>query len=245
MKLNQILSIEKGIKSRAYAELSDLHKTCQKPALFNGFTKSYVRKSEDDDEYPQESQQIQVRAGDAIAYMRELLVPLFDVVASKDAANTVAAADIVVDGHVLAAGVPATTILFLEKQINDIRSFIEAMPVLDPAERWQFDEVSGQYYTNPTQTQRTKKVARPIVLYPATEQHPAQTQLISEDVVVGHWDMVKVSSAMVRSEKTEILARINALSSAVKQAREEANLVAAPDTKIGDKILSYVVSGQT
>ncbi len=37
-KLNQIIAIEKGIKSKAYAHVTELHKACQKPDLFNGFS---------------------------------------------------------------------------------------------------------------------------------------------------------------------------------------------------------------
>jgi hypothetical protein len=36
------------------------------------------------------------------------------------------------------------------------------------------------------------------VLYDATEHHPAQTQLISEDVIVGWWETVKHSGAIPR-----------------------------------------------
>ncbi len=39
-KLNQIIAIEKGIKSRVYAGLTDLNKIVQKGELFNGFQKS-------------------------------------------------------------------------------------------------------------------------------------------------------------------------------------------------------------
>ena len=38
-KLNQILAIEKGIKTRVYGEFTELHNATQKPALMNGFHK--------------------------------------------------------------------------------------------------------------------------------------------------------------------------------------------------------------
>jgi hypothetical protein len=40
-KLNQILAVEKGIKTRVYAELAELAQATQKPALVNGFMKTY------------------------------------------------------------------------------------------------------------------------------------------------------------------------------------------------------------
>ncbi len=45
-RLNQIIAIEKGIKSRAYAELTELHKAAQKPDLFHGFVKTYQKRDE-------------------------------------------------------------------------------------------------------------------------------------------------------------------------------------------------------
>lgn len=241
MKLNQILAIEKEVKTRVYSEITALHKACQKPALFNGFTKAYNRKSEDGEEYPTEVQYIQQRADTAISDLCAKLAELFDIVAAKDAANRQASADVRDEhGDVLLTAVPATTLLFLEKQLNDIRTFVEALPVLEGTERWELDSTTGHYRTAPTQTSRTKKIARPIVLYPATVEHPAQTQLITEDVIVGYWDQVKISAAIPPQVKQRYLDKINALSKSVKQAREEANLVVAPEIKIGETIFKHL-----
>ena len=46
-KLNQILAIEKGIKTRVYADFTELHQATQKPALMNGFHKAYQPRDED------------------------------------------------------------------------------------------------------------------------------------------------------------------------------------------------------
>ena len=45
LKLNQIIAIEKGVKSRAYGELTTLHKESQKAESFNGFVKNYRKKT--------------------------------------------------------------------------------------------------------------------------------------------------------------------------------------------------------
>ena len=58
------------------------------------------------------------------------------------------------------------------------------MSELDPGSDWSVDPGTGLYKTDNTLTQRTKKVQRPITLYEATKEHPAQTQLITEDVIV-------------------------------------------------------------
>ena len=40
-KLNQIIAVEKGIKSRSHQELSDAHHALQKPALLAGIARTY------------------------------------------------------------------------------------------------------------------------------------------------------------------------------------------------------------
>ena len=59
-KLNQIIAIEKGVKSRVYGEITEMHKSSQKPELFNGFVKTYRKKDEDSEDYPPERKKAQL-----------------------------------------------------------------------------------------------------------------------------------------------------------------------------------------
>ncbi|WP_228056029.1 hypothetical protein [Microcoleus sp. LEGE 07076] len=45
-RLNQIIAIEKGIKSRSILELAEAQKALQKPALFSGISRTYCPKDE-------------------------------------------------------------------------------------------------------------------------------------------------------------------------------------------------------
>lgn len=127
--------------------------------------------------------------------------------------------------------------------MTDIQTVINAIPVLDSVEDWKLDANSGLYKTDAIVTHRTKKIARPIVLYQATEQHPAQTQLIQEDVIGGYWSTVKLSGAMAAPEKQQIQERIATLLKAVKMAREEANTVTEKPVPadIGKAIFGYIL----
>ena len=236
-KLNQILAIEKGTKSRVHGEVTKMHHLLQKPALLQGFNKAYQNQDEGGDVYPPERQKVQVVAAEMLKRAGRLLAELFDITATKDIANTEAKADLVVDGEVLLEQVPATFLLFLEKQLGDLHTFVAKIPILDPAEEWHHDEAAGLYKTEPTQTTRTKKVQRPIVLYQATKEHPAQTQLITEDVIVGHWRTVKHSGALPAGRKAELQERIERVLQAAKFARETANAQAAPRREVGERLL--------
>lgn len=239
-KLNQVLAIEKGVKTRVYSELTELHKATQKPALMNGFHKTYHPKDEEGETYPAEHQKTQFNHGDVIKRVAAILSELFDITATKDWANCSAKANVMVDGKVLLEDVPATYLLFLEKQLGDLHTFFTKMTELNPAEHWSEDPSSGLFKTEPTNTQRTKKVQRPIVLYDATEHHPAQTQLITEDVVVGYWNTVKFSGGIPKPMKKAILERIEKLSQAVKFAREAANGLEIQHKHLGKEVFDYL-----
>lgn len=239
-KLNQILAIEKGIKTRVYAEFTELHQATQKPALMNGFHKSYQPRDEDGETYPPESQKVQHNANEVLERVATSLAELFDITATKDWTNCNARADVVVDGRPLIKDVPATYLLFLEKQLSDLHTFVAKMAELDPGSDWSVDPGTGLYKTDTTMTQRTKKVQRPITLYEATKEHPAQTQLITEDVIAGAWMTIKYSGAIPAPRKKQLLARIEKLSNAVKFAREQANAAEATDKKLGKEVFEFL-----
>jgi hypothetical protein len=242
MKLNQIIAIEKGVKSRVMSEITEMHHASQKPALFSGFVKTYRKKDEDGEDYPQEQQKVQMRAVDLLERVSQLLTELLDVTATKDYANCNAFADVEIDGVVLIKNAPVPFLLFLEKEVNEIRTFIDKLPALDQAEDWQKDDGTGLFRTPTTATHRTKKVQKPIVLYHATPEHPAQTQIITEDIVVGHWDTVKHSGAIPSPRKKILLERVEKLSKAVKTAREAANAAEAQQISVGKPIFEYLLS---
>ena len=82
---------------------------------------------------------------------------------------------------------------------------------------------------------------KPIVLYDATEFHPAQTQLVTQDETVGHWHTVKHSGAVPAPRRKLLLERAEKLLQAVKFAREQANNSDVEQKKIGSKVMNYLL----
>ena len=241
-KLNQIIAIEKGIKSRVYGEITELHKAAQKPELFNGFSKTYEKKDEDGEDLPPERKRVQFVASESLRAVARASTELMEVTARKDWTNCVAKGDVVVDGAPIIVGAPVSFLLFLEKQLTDLRTFVASVPVLDEAESWTRDENSGLYKTEATSTHRTRKIAKPIVLYPATPEHPAQTQMVAEDVIAGFWRQVKHSGAMPKPERQELADRVEKLLRAVKEAREAANVHDEVQTPaVGAAVFTYLL----
>ncbi len=241
-KLNQIIAIEKGVKTGAFQALTEAHQQVQKTALLAGITRTYRPRDEEGEQLPPESTRVQVRGEDVIRTISAAMIEMFDVTATKDWANTQAKADIVVDGRTILSAVPATYLLFLEKQLVDLHTFIAKLPVLDPSEEWQFDASADTYATPPVQTVRTKKIPRNHVKAEATREHPAQVEVFYEDVAQGTWSTIKFSGALPAQRVNTLLARAEKLQQAVKFAREEANNLEVEQQKVGERMLSYLFS---
>lgn len=239
-KLNQIIAVEKGVKSKAQQDLSAVQRKLDKPVLLSGIARSYQPKDEEGEELPSESTRVQVKVEDVLRDMGASLTRLFDVTATKDWSNRDARADVTVDGRTLLTEVPVSYLLFLEKQLTELASFIRKLPVLDAAESWNHDPSSDAWKTDPVRTVRTKKVPRSHVKAEATEQHPAQVEVYYEDIPVGYWTTVKFSGALPARRVNELLDRVEKLLQAVKFAREEANSIDVEDQRVGDVVFGYL-----
>lgn len=239
-KLNQIIAVANGRKSHAQSVLTTIHHKVQKIDLLSGISRTYRPKDEDGERLPPESKRVQYTASEAIREATAVLEELFDAVATQDATNCVAKADVIVDGVAILSRVPVTHLLFIEKQLVDIGTFVEKLPTLDPADEWQYREDVDGYATTASETTRTKKIPKAFVAYEATKEHPAQVQVFNEDVIAGYWSQVKFSGAIPAKDRNAMLDRVRKLQTAVKFAREEANSVDVVILETGKPVLSFV-----
>jgi hypothetical protein len=239
-KLNQIIALAAGKKSQAHKALTDAHQSLQKSNSLEGISRTYKPKDDDGEQLPSEKKAVQLKVKDAVRSAVAALTDLFDIVATQDGANCMAKSDIVVDGIVILKSVPVTTLLFLEKQLVDIHTFVDKLPTLDPGEVWTYSADVDHFASDSYQTTKTKKVMKNHVKAEATKEHPAQVETYTEDVIVGYWTTVKFSSAIPAKEKNEMLERVRKLQEAVKCAREEANGMEVETRKIGAAVLNHV-----
>ena len=244
-KLNQIIAVLNGKKTRSQKQLTEIYKKLQKPTLFEGISRTYQPVDEDGETQPPEKKNVQYKTREAVAEARAALLELFDVPATQDWANCEAKANVDVDDQTVLADVPVTHLLFLEKQLTDLHTFVSQLPILDPAETWHWDENADCYAAETTFSNRTKKTPRSHVLVEATEHHPAQAEMYHEDVKIGEWRTVKFSSALPAQEKNETLGRIRRLQEAVKFARERANSRDVEEVTIGNKVFDFVFGVQS
>ena len=74
-KLNQIIAIEKGVKSSSFQELTEAHHLLQKPSLLAGLSRTYQPKDEAGEQFPPKFTRVQASTGvDAGPTTRALLL---------------------------------------------------------------------------------------------------------------------------------------------------------------------------
>ncbi len=240
-RLNQIIAVVAGKKKKATDTITEAYHKIQKAPLFSGISRVYSPKDEvNGDKLPSESNLLQVKVADLISEVTASMVEMFDVVATQDSANCLAKGDVFVNGELFLSQIPVTHLLFLEKQLKDVETFIGKLPTLDPSERWDHDKASDCYATPPSETIRTKKVQKSYIKYDATKEHPAQIGEFQEDILVGYWKTIKFSGAIPASEKNKLLERVRRLSEGVIKAREEANSMEVSEVKVGKMVFDFL-----
>jgi hypothetical protein len=244
-KLNQILAIERGEKEKSYKELTTAHHGLKQKGALTGFSKTYQPIAEDGEVFPPERQVLQTRAHRVVEKTQKILRRHWDLVATRDWTNCDARADLVLhpgtdQETVLIESVPASHLLWLEKQLNDLHTFCKDLPVLPADEEWQHDDQQDCFRSPPIKSVRTKKIVRPMVKYEATKEHPAQVDLVQEDQTIGHWTTTKFSGALEATRVEVLKDRVRALQRAVKFARERANSVEVVDQRVADKVFGYL-----
>lgn len=242
LKLAQVLAIEKGEKNKANRAITDLHRKSEVEKLYSGRTRTYSPANEDGERLPDERQLVQNNATDILKEASDLWTNIWDITATKDWTNAGAArADIKLGDTVLVPQVPVSWLLYLEKELNDVETFIRKIPILDSSEEWTWSAANNCFASPQTWQNRTKKIPRNHVKAEATDKHPAQVEVYQEDVVIGRFNNINYSGALPAAKKEALLERIRVLRSAVLFAREEANGVTAEKKNIGDTLLQYIL----
>lgn len=240
LRLSQVVALDKGAKAQGESALTKVFHEADVDALWNGSTKTYQPRADDGEMLQSEVLNVRLRSQDVLTGLVKELTRLYDVAATRDEGNMIARASVVVDGVIVLENLPVPTLIYLEKKLADLRQFLLKLPVLDSAVNWTWDEGQGLFKSDPIKTVSTAKVPQNHVKAPATDKHPAQVDVLYQDVPVGDWTRVKYSGALQRTKLAELLERVVTLSDAVKKAREEANSTMVEDIHIGAQIFEFL-----
>jgi hypothetical protein len=244
-KLHELLAVDSNLKVQADKTRTELRKTFEtKRHLFAEKKIVTTPLAEGGQQSTEVQSEIQTTVTKELEWFGGHMAKAIDVSFQIGVANQAAKADIVLeDGTVLLKDVPATVLLELEKRVKEMMDLIQAIPTLDPAKGFAEDTARGKgfYRARDISKTRTQKVQKPLVLYPATPEHPAQTQLVSVDEPVAKLEEQEWSSCITVAAKGDIYDRAEAVLRAVKKARSRANDIAVDtNAKIGAAITKAV-----
>jgi|WetSurMetagenome_2_1015567.scaffolds.fasta_scaffold242732_1 hypothetical protein len=217
----------------------------KKRHLFEETRKTFTPNGEDTLPKIEEQKSIQTTVVKEIEWINKHIAKALDVAYQVDLANRVAAADVLTeDNQTLLKAIPATTLLQLEKRVAEWRDLIATIPTLDPSKSFVPDPTvnRGIYKARDVVKIRTKKGKKVYIKYEATKEHPAQTELIDEDIPIGTLQEQEWSAMITPALKADLLDRVEILLRAVSRARSRANEqeIEVTDKKIGAKLLDYV-----
>lgn len=248
-KLHELLAVNSNIQNQAAKTRTELTNTFQKKGhLFTSKIVTYKPLAEGQPEEVVEHTEIQTTVPDEISWISKILAKALDAGHQIEVANTQAKADIIIEGQEepLVKDVPATSLLQLEKRIQEIHSLVVSIPTLDPAKGFQRVEGDKPNYfrARDVKKPRTKKTFVPLVLANATKEHPAQVKEGWEDKAEGETLQQEWSSLVTPDIKAKLLDRCDILARAVKRARSKANEQEfnQQENHVGDTLLNYIFS---
>lgn len=245
--LSQVVGIEKHLRKKDNEVGSTLKKGVQVPTLVTGRTKTFTPLNDEipKGQYgPEEYQEVALTVEGALTEAGGYSAAALNVVASKDRTNQVAKADVEFRGKALLRDVPVSHLLFLENYLTEWRTFLAVLPVLDPSRKWH--EVEGRTGLSSSEPEKTGRFVTeevPVVLYPHTDKHQAQVQLVKKSVHVGDFTNTILSGAVTQDRKKRLLDNCDDLITAVKEAVAQANkTVAIEETAEGPALMAALLA---
>lgn len=176
-------------------------------------------------------------------YTFGLIGKQIDVQHGIDLGNTIAKADIVVGDKTILSNVPATTLLFLEKQVSIWKDLIENAPTLSNTVDWVPDTQNGKHFwrsRTPKKTTKSEKKPEVLVHFQPTQHQPGKSDLVHRDVVIATVSEVQFSGMMPSAERAALLTRLTELEIAIVAARQRANASTVPEFGISKPLFDYI-----
>lgn len=248
-KLHELLAIEKNRSNQANKLLEETGKKFQKEQFFSGHIKTLKMLVDSPENAAIEAaardeKELPTTVPETLEYALKFWADAEDVTFQKNLTNQRANADLLFRGQVLVPNVPVDELLGLEVRLEILRRTIDHMPTLDASKAWEAANSgrSGEFVTTSAEvTSKTEKSMVPVVLYEATDKHPAQIERVTVDKVVGTFSRISTSGAATSKQKADAIAVLDDLLVEVKQARQRANSVEAATDRIGGKITSLIL----
>lgn len=247
-KLHEFIAVEPSLKATAEKiEAETVVTFTKKEPHFDGQSRHYIPASDTEEQLGSEDKPVVETVFGKLDWTFSKKIDAMSVTFAKEIANTVAKADIEINGEIF-ANLPATVLLNCENSLLRVRKVLEAIPTLDPSDIWTKSTNAGEeeiFVTETRKTDRTKKIEDWVIIVPSTDKHPAQTQKVAKDVIAGKWETFKKSGRISVTEKAKMLERLDNTVRELKKARERANLAEVTEqetaTKFAKTIFKFIL----
>jgi hypothetical protein len=243
-QLHQLLAVESDLVNKAAQIANETSATFRsKGSHFDGSLREYIPFEEPENDLMKmhpEVTEIVTTVQAKLDYNSKAMIRAIDAKLSKEATNSRGGAVAPLEFGDESWTMSATELLALEGFLNKIRDVYKGIPTLDPTKQWESASAPGVYIAPPRDTFKTEKVAKAIVKFPATKEHPAQTEMVTLDQNVGINRVVATSGRFTSQEKSDMLERIDYLLVTVKKARAAANRADVMQVKVGKTIFDYI-----
>lgn len=180
-----------------------------------------------------------------LEYVFDLWAKAENVIYQINATNQRAKAHLIFREVVLFENVPVDELLRLENVLAVLRNTLDTIPTLDPSRRWVHNSsLDNDIWVSeaPDVTTKTEKIVTPVVLYPATDKHPAQVEKISTDKVVGTFTTMHYSGSATSVQKAAAISVVDELIEAAKTARMRANMEEVVSVSLGKELASLIMT---
>lgn len=226
-------------------------------ALRNGLKDTQVtghnRKFIEDDEEkgllnqnPDEYKAVAFNVPEQLAADAEVATKTLDWALTQDVANCTAKADVIIDGEALLTQVPISHLLHLKTYFSEYKSVIlSSLPTLEPTKDWGTarNPVSKLWESRTEKVPVHVKQSKALLLHSGTDKHPPQAVPDPNPLPthIGTREVTILSGAVSEQEKRQLLAKIDTLIAAVKDAIAVANRTPAQKQSEGGKLFRYLL----
>lgn len=247
-KLHELLAAEKTVVQASAQLQQDVENKFAKDHFFSGNDKTLTLindsvAKESIEKAARETRPLTTTVADTLQYFFNTWGKAEDLLFQKNRTNQKAVADLEFEGTVIATNVPVDELLGLESRLTTLRGVLQKMPTLDASKKWIKNTAKEHSWKTeePEVAAKTEKEVTPVVLYAATDKHPAQIKEVTKDVVVGRFENVRYSGAVTSRAKADALKTVDTLIAEVKKARTRANNVDVEVVNIGAVLTNLIM----
>jgi hypothetical protein len=244
-KLHEILAVEGDLRGTADTVIKEAIVTFDKRP--NHFIQTDIATSHFADEDKkldtEEHSAMETTVGEKLEYVGEMVTRYYDAYMTKEASNQSATATVMVDGKAFLEDVPVVVLLGMETKLGELRAMYGQIPTLRPGPVWERDttDKQGVYRAkHPEKRFITRKTKKGVVMYPHSDKHPAQVQVLDEDISIAERITTTRSGMLSVLDKSLLLDRIDTLIQAFKKARQRANDTDLVERQMGKTVFAYL-----